>query len=89
MAPGYGSNGLRGKIQISFKRYQITENAIQTVSFPVAQGITVRTITDKISMNKRQKYTFTEMEGCRFWIYTVISDFESGGMIDPCSAMSA
>lgn len=41
-------------------------------------------------MNKRQKYIFTEeMEGCRFWIYTVISDLESGGIIDPGSATSA
>ncbi len=67
MAPGYGSDGLRGKIQVSSKRYQVTENAIWTLSFEVGQALSVRTVTDLISANKRQKYTFTEeMEGCRF-----------------------
>jgi hypothetical protein len=90
MIPGYGSDGLRGKLEIASKKYQLTENAIRTISFPVAQGITVQRIVDVIATNKRQKYNFTEeMEGCRFWVYTIISDFEGAGIVDHGSGASA
>lgn len=87
MAPGYGSDGLRGKIEVASKRYQMTMNAIYSLSFDVAPGVTVRTITDLISSHKRQKYTFTkEWEGCRFWIYTVMYDLEAAGIVAAGSA---
>lgn len=87
MAPGYGSDGLRGKIHVASKRYQMTQNAIHSLTFPVATGVTVRTITDLINRGKRQKYTFTEeMEGCRFWIYTIMCDLEAAGIVAPGSA---
>jgi hypothetical protein len=63
--------------------------AIRTLSFRVVQKISAQTITDLISTNKRQKYNFTdEMEGCRFWVYSIISDFEGGGIVDHGSAAS-
>ncbi|OAA36692.1 hypothetical protein ISF_09945 [Cordyceps fumosorosea ARSEF 2679] len=54
MAPGYGSDGLRGKIEVASKRYQMTVNAIHSLSFDVTPGVTVRTITDIISSHKRE-----------------------------------
>ncbi|EQL00641.1 hypothetical protein G6O67_005491 [Ophiocordyceps sinensis] len=86
MAPGYGSDGRRGKILVSSRRQQITDNAIRTLPFGVAQGTSVQTITNVISTNNRQKYTFTEeMEGCRLWVYTIISDLETARIVDPGS----
>ena len=82
MAPGYGSDGLRGKLDMSSKPYQSTNNAIRSVSFEVAKGVTVQTIVDNINQNGRQKYTFTvEWEGCRFWVRTLISDLEAEGVV--------
>lgn len=43
-----------------------------------------------INDNGLQKYTFTpEWEGCRFWIYTLISYLEEQGIIQPGSADTA
>ena len=82
MTPGYGSDGQMGKIEIASKKYMHTNKAIKTLSFSVTQHATVRTITDLINNNGRDKYTFTEeWEGCRFWIYTLISDLEAAGII--------
>ena len=82
MAPGYGSDGLRGKIEIASKTYTYTNNAIKTLSFPVRVYTTVENITDLLSLNGRDKYMFTEEEeGCRFWVDTFISDLEGAGII--------
>jgi len=82
MTPGYGSDGQRGKIQILYKEYTYTNNAIKSESFQVRSGVVAQHITDLITLNGRDKYTFTEeQEGCRFWIFTVISDLEARGFI--------
>ncbi|KAI9747514.1 MAG: Inorganic phosphate transporter pho84 [Chaenotheca gracillima] len=81
--PGYGSDGLRGKIEISSKPYESTKNDSMTLSFPAIVQTTVKDVTDMINRKGRDKYTFTEeMEGCRHWIWTLISDLEAEGIID-------
>lgn len=90
MAPGYGSNGLRGKIDISSKRYMYTNQAIHMLSFNVRGGTTVKTIVDLIQLNGRQKYNFTpEWEGCRYWIFVLISDLEVAGIVETGSGATA
>ncbi|KAF2786251.1 hypothetical protein K505DRAFT_368390 [Melanomma pulvis-pyrius CBS 109.77] len=82
MAPGYGSDGQRGKIQVASKDYVHTQNAIKSVMFPTTGAYTVSDIINLITQNGREKYTFTEAwEGCRYWIYTFISDLEAAGII--------
>ena len=69
MTAGYGSDGRRGKIEISSKDCVSTNNAIKTLSFPVNVHATVQTITDVINNKERERYTFTEEEErCRYWI---------------------
>ncbi|KID96047.1 hypothetical protein MAJ_07958, partial [Metarhizium majus ARSEF 297] len=90
MAPGYGSDGQRGKIEISSKRYRYTDKAIHMLSFDPIGGTTVKNIVDLIQSNGRQKYNFTpEWEGCRYWVYTIISDLEEAGILEPGSGMTA
>src|SRR6266536_4191332 len=90
MMPGYGSDGLRGKIEIASKDYTSTQNAIKTLSFPVIAQATVKTITDKINEKGRDRYTFTEEEeGCRYWIGTLISDLEAASIIPTGSGKDA
>jgi hypothetical protein len=90
MMPGYGSDGLRGKIEISSKKYVSTQNAIKTVTFSTIGTPTVQTITDLITRNGREKYTFTEEEeGCRYWIYTIISDLAASGIVPSDSGQAA
>src|SRR4051812_24778656 len=60
MMPGYGSDGLRGKLEITHQEPEWTDETIKTLTMAVAEGTRVKTITDLISANKRQKYTFTE-----------------------------
>ncbi|CAG8907445.1 unnamed protein product [Penicillium egyptiacum] len=81
MMSGYGSDGLRGKVEISSKPYTSTNNAIKTLTFSVEAHATVQTITDLINSKGRDRYKLTaEWEGCRFWIYTFIKDLESVGL---------
>ena len=90
MIPGYGSDGLRGKIEISSKPCVSTDHAIKTVTFSTIGTPTVQTITDLITRNGREKYTFTEEEeGCRYWIYTIISDLAASGIVPSDSGQAA
>ncbi|KAI9758726.1 MAG: hypothetical protein M4579_002901 [Chaenotheca gracillima] len=87
MAPGYGSDGLRGKIELASKEYVSTRNAIKTLSFALEIPTTVKAILDIIVSNGRDKYMFTEEEeGCRFWIWTLLSDLEAAGIVSKGSA---
>ncbi|RDW93654.1 uncharacterized protein DSM5745_00976 [Aspergillus mulundensis] len=87
MAPGYGSDGQRGKINIASKTYVCSHNAIKALTFPLRAQATVRTIIDIINSNGRDRYNFTEeWEGCRFWMSTFISDLEGSGLVAPGSA---
>lgn len=82
MAPGYGSDGLRGKIEISSKKYNCTSNNITNVTIRTSLGLTVQKIVDLVSQKGHQKYQFTpEWEGCRYWNYILISDLENAGYI--------
>lgn len=90
MMPGYGSDGLRGKIEISSKNCVSTNNAMKTLSFPVNVHTTVQTITDMINDKGRDRYTFTEEEeGCRYWIGTIVSDLEAAKIISTGSGETA
>ncbi|CAK7263131.1 hypothetical protein SEPCBS119000_000326 [Sporothrix epigloea] len=87
MAPGYGSDGLRGKIELSTERYKYPDDTIHVVSLEPAGKPTVQDIVGLINDNGLQKYTFTpEWEGCRFWVFTVVSNLEKKGSVPPGSA---
>jgi len=90
MMPGYGSQGLRGKIEISSKGYVRTQNSIKTLSFPATLGVTPQGVIDSIASCGRQKYQFTpEWEGCRYWNQVVIQDLQTAGYIPAGSATTA
>lgn len=82
MVPGDGSDGRTGMLIIESKPYSFTQNAIKTASFQARGQPTVKTVTDLISRLGRDKYRFTEHdEGCRYWMYTFISDLEDAGNV--------
>lgn len=82
MISGDGADGLTGMLVIESKTYEFTHNATQRVSFATLGQPTVQTITDLVSRLDRDKYRFTENEeGCRYWIYTFISDLECAGIV--------
>jgi len=90
MAPGYGSDGRRGKIELATKTYTYTHNAIKTVSYAMKKYTTLQDIKDVIDAKGRDKYTFTEeLEGCRYWMYTFILDLEAEGILEAGSAVVA
>ncbi|KAH7311618.1 hypothetical protein B0I35DRAFT_67623 [Stachybotrys elegans] len=99
MAPGYGSDGQRGKIEVWTQRYDHngqathadqtvqTNETIHSLSFELNGRLTVQNIVDLITRNGRQRYNFTpEWEGCRYWVYTLSSDLEAQRIIQPGSA---
>jgi hypothetical protein len=90
MIPGYGSNGLRGKLEISSKDYVESKSYIKTSMFETISRPRVNTITELISKNRRERYIFTEnWEGCRYWVYTFITDLEAAGIIARGSGATA
>lgn len=87
MAPGYGPDGLRGKIELSSKGYASTQNAIKVLRYPVNMNATVSSLVTLINSKGRDKYDYSpEWEGCRYWIYIFISDLEDSKIVPPGSA---
>lgn len=82
MAPGYGSDGQRGKIEFSSKPYVSTRSAIKTLTFHLKAPATVQTIIDTINSKGRDRYKFTVE-------YTFISDLEASGLVSSGSGKAA
>jgi len=90
MYPGYGSDGQRGKVQVLYKEYNVTNTAIHNVTFPVVKAhTTAQTIVDVITSNGRERYKFVDDEGCRYWVWTLICDLEAEGIIARGSSTTA
>lgn len=89
MSPGYGDDGLRGKLIVKSSPLDVTENAIKILPLHPNDRRTVREILQLIASKQREKYVFTEEEeGCRFWVYTLTLDLEAAGFVPPGSAQS-
>lgn len=88
MAPGYGDDGTRGKILLASMQTPI-DDAIHTLSLPLTgEHHTLQDLFDLVTRHGRQKYDFTpELEGCRYWIHTVVSDLEAAGLVARGSAV--
>ncbi|KAG6055426.1 hypothetical protein E4U17_002983 [Claviceps sp. LM77 group G4] len=78
---------LRGQIDISTRKYKFTRNAIYRLSFPTKNSPKVEDIVDLVNSNGLHRYTYaSDNEGCRFWVYTLISYLEKEGVVESGSA---
>ncbi|KAJ5907530.1 hypothetical protein N7495_000212 [Penicillium taxi] len=69
-----------GRVELATRNFPVTTNAIQTWEFPVLTNVTVQGIIDMLRSHGFEKYKFTpEIEGCRWWMYTLMSALESKG----------
>ncbi len=89
MIPGDGADGLAGTVILDSKEYVVTNASIMTLTFKPTEPVTLQAIMDLIVKNKRDKYRFTDEEGCRYWMYTLISDLEAGEILAQGSATTA
>lgn len=90
MAPGYGSDGLRGKIEVSALSQPYTDETLRVFSFKPTQTMTTEQFLAYISEKGRQKFTFhPSWEGCRFWISVLMADWEELQLVAAGSASSA
>lgn len=91
MAPGYGEDGLRGKIEVRSLDRPYTDETLRAFSFrPAATGTTVGRLLEHTCEKGRQKFTFhPSWEGCRFWISVLLADWEACGIVDVGSAHMA
>ncbi|KAF3936222.1 hypothetical protein ABW19_dt0204947 [Dactylella cylindrospora] len=90
MAPGYGTDGLRGKLEVTALDKPYTIEALRTFQFSPLYTITVDGFLAVIARNERQKYNFHESwEGCRYWMSVVIDDLEHAGVVREGSAKVA
>ncbi|KAG6278047.1 hypothetical protein E4U47_006260 [Claviceps purpurea] len=78
---------LRGQIDISTRKYKFTRNAIHRLSFPTKGSPKIEDIVNLINSIGLHRYTYASgNEGCRFWVYTLISYLEIGGIVESGSA---
>jgi len=89
MAPGYGSSGLRGKIEVShLEKY--TGETLHVFTYQPLQTVDVDVFMGFVCENRRDAFTFSpEWEGCRFWLTVVMRDLEDAGWLEKDSADQA
>ncbi|KAI0146209.1 hypothetical protein GGR57DRAFT_506502 [Xylariaceae sp. FL1272] len=90
MVPGYGKNGLRGKIEVASLDEPYTNETLQVFSFPISHAATVHSFMEFIQSKGRQLFTFSpEWEGCRHWLSVVMTDLDDAGWVSKGSAAVA
>lgn len=90
MAPGYGSDGRRGKIETtSIRGRWYTDETLRVFSYRPPRQVTVAEVVRSIRGKERDEYNFyPEWEGCRFWLSVVMRDFEDN-LVDQGAATTA
>lgn len=69
MAPGYGSDGLRGKIEMTSLNEPYTDETLHAFTYKPVRPMLVKDINFK----DRDAFNFSpEWEGCRFWMSVVM-----------------
>ncbi|KAL8405475.1 hypothetical protein RB596_004372 [Gaeumannomyces avenae] len=92
MAPGYGSEGIRGKIELASLPTQPynTDETLRTFSFRPARTVTIADIIQSINGKGRDAFDFSpEWEGCRAWLAIVMGDLEKEGIVSQGSTAEA
>ncbi|KAK7920108.1 hypothetical protein PG985_008130 [Apiospora marii] len=97
MAPGYGEDGLRGKILVTAIRDRAyTDETLRNFPYELldrdrqSPTTTAAEILRLIQARGRHKYTFSpEWEGCRYWISVVVDDLETEGIVGAGTAKEA
>lgn len=83
MAPGYGSDGLRGKFEVASCSQRHTEETLRVFSYTPTNALTVGQLLAYISEKGRQKFTFhPSWEGCRYWISVLMADWEELQLVE-------
>ncbi|TGJ83758.1 hypothetical protein E0Z10_g4977 [Xylaria hypoxylon] len=90
MVPGCGSDGLRGKIEVTALNERYTHEVLEVFSFDSQEEVKVRDVIELIQNKGRQSFTFSpESEGCRHWLSVVMADLDAASWIPQGSAMVA
>ncbi|KAI0861792.1 hypothetical protein F4860DRAFT_513585 [Xylaria cubensis] len=90
IVPGCGSNGLRGKVKLTSKTHACTTNDLCKLSFQVHGRLSLEEIIEIVQSKGRQRYQFAPgWEGCRFWNFTLMQDFEAHNIVSAGAANQA
>ena len=91
MVPGYGSDGLRGKIETaSIHDKPYTDETLHAFSYKPSREVTIADVIQIINDKKRDQFNFSpEWEGCRFWLSVIMQEFEDANVVDKGSAKTA
>ncbi|KAI1121825.1 hypothetical protein F5Y10DRAFT_288017 [Nemania abortiva] len=90
ICPGYGSDGLRGKVRLMSKPHTCTSNDIHKITFNVNSTASLKDLVSIAQAKGRQKYEFARgWEGCRHWNYVFIQDLERHNILPRGAASQA
>jgi hypothetical protein len=90
MIPGDGSDGLTGMLIIESKEYVHTNKAIHMIQFTTQGDPIVDRLVKRLIEKGRDRYKFTDdQEGCRYWNYMAIHEWETAGLLAHGTASSA
>jgi hypothetical protein len=90
MIPGDGSDGLTGMLIIESNPCLDTDKVIFKLTFPIIGCPTVDNLISLLIQKGGDRYKFTEaQQGCRYWNYTAVAQWESAGWLETGSADTA
>lgn len=90
MAPGYGSDGLRGKIGVLPLDEKYTDETLHVFTDQPLRTVNIQEFMQLVCENGRDAFDFSpEWEGCRFWLMVVMRDLEEAGWLEKGSADQA
>ncbi|KAJ5370284.1 uncharacterized protein N7496_006376 [Penicillium cataractarum] len=79
-----------GFLEAIYCYYTQSRGSLMNFGLSVRPGLLVHDVVDLIYANGRQRYRFTRsLTGCRFWVSTVIYDFEAAGFLSSWSYYNA
>ncbi|KAK0719358.1 hypothetical protein B0H67DRAFT_484689 [Lasiosphaeris hirsuta] len=90
MAPGYGSDCLRGKVELSSLKETYTEETLRVFTFKPIRSMIVDNLKRFTTEKGRDAFNFSpEWESCRHWMSVVMKDLEDAGWVERGSAKRA
>ena len=90
MAPGYGTDGLRGNIELTSLDESYTNETLHAFTYEPTRSMTVVNLVELINEKDRDAFNFSpEWEGCRFWLFVVMRDLGDADWVERETANTA
>ncbi|KAH8789208.1 hypothetical protein BGZ57DRAFT_878674 [Hyaloscypha finlandica] len=85
-----GPTDTMGTFKTSHCNYRDTTSSIYDFDIKAVEGLTVSHVLSLLEQKRRSQYRLARSGvGCRYWVQTIVNDFNENGFIDPNSPVNA